>query len=122
MKLSPVVAALLLLAPTAALAKGKVVDCAITSLPGNDVQFKGKCTFLPEAGGSFTLMDAKGKDNFYGTIGMVSVYLTGKDTAEVSGLVLDEGGGGHNSRWGAAKRSQKDRACWDGEDFRVCAW
>jgi len=122
MKLSPVLAALLLLAPTAALAKGRVVDCAITSLPGNDVQFKGKCSFLPEAGGSFTLMDAKGKDMFYGSIGMVSVTLTGKDTAEVSGLVLDEGGGGHNSRWGEAKRSKTDGACWDGSDFRICAW
>lgn len=121
MKLSPAFAALLLLTPVAALAKGKVVDCAITSLPGNEVQFKGKCRFLPEAGGSFTLMDAKGNDMFYGTIGMVSVYLTGKDAAEVSGLVLDAGGG-HNSRWGAAKRSQQDRACWDGEDFRICAW
>lgn len=122
MKLSPVLAAILIILPTAAFSKAKVVECAITSLPSNEVKFKGKCRFLPEAGGSFTLMDANGKDEFYDAIGMVSVNLTGKITAEVSGLVLDEGGGGHNSRWGEAKRSQRDAACWDGEDFRVCAW
>jgi hypothetical protein len=121
MKPNPLLIALLLLVPTAALAKGRVVDCAITSLPGNAVQFKGKCTFLPEAGGSFTLMDAKGRDTFYGSIGMVSVTLTGKDMAEVSGLVVDAGGA-HNSRWGAATRSKTDGACWDGTDFRICAW
>lgn len=109
------------LMPEAVLAKPKVVDCAITSLPGGEVQFSGKCRFVPEAGGSFSLMDAAGKDRFYGTIGMVSVYLTGQDAAEVSGLVLDKSGG-HNSRWGEARRSQEDRACWDGADFRICAW
>lgn len=122
MKLSAILATVLILLPAVAVAKEKVVDCAITSLPSNDIQFKGKCKFVPEAGGSFTLMDAKGKDKFYDTIGMVSVTLTGKDTAEVGGFVLDEGGGGHNSRWGEAKRSKKDGACWDGADFRVCAW
>ena len=116
-----VLAALLVVAPLSAEAKGKMVDCAITSLPGNEVQFKGKCRFVPEAGGSFTLMDAAGKDRFYGEIGMVSVTLTGKDMAEVSGLVLGAGGG-HNSRWGEARRSAADRACWDGTDFRICAW
>lgn len=112
----------LVLAPGVTQAKGRVVGCAITSLPGNEVQFKGKCRFLPDGGGSFTLMDADGDDSFYGDIGMVSVTLTGKNTAEVSGLVLDPAGGGHNSRWGEARRSASDGACWDGSDFRICAW
>lgn len=115
-------AVLLVLAPAMAEAKDRVVRCAITSLPDNAVQFKGKCRFLPEGGGSFSLADAGGKDAFYGDIGVVSVTLTAKDTAEVSGLVLDPGGGGHVSRWGAAKRSASDGACWDGADFRICAW
>lgn len=114
--------ALLALAPGMAEAKGRVVSCAITSLPDNAVQFKGKCLFLPDGGGSFTLMDKAGGERFYGSIGMVSVSLTGKDAAEVSGLVLDPGLGGHNSRWGAARRSARDGACWDGADFRICAW
>lgn len=111
-----------MLISSAAYAKGRVVDCRISSLDGAQVQFDGKCKFVPEPGGSFSLSDASGKDKFYGTIGIVSVFLTGKDTAEVSGLVLDPGGGGHNSRWGEAKRSKKDGACWEGSDFRICAW
>jgi len=119
------IVALVLLAavlPTGASAKGRVVGCRISSLDGTSVQFKGRCMFVPEPGGSFSLSDASGKAKFYGTISVVSVYLTDKDTAEVSGLVLDPGGGGHNSRWGEAKRSTKDRACWDGSDFQICAW
>ena len=49
---------------------------------------------------------AKGRDTFYGSIGMVSVTLTGKNMAEVSGLVVDAGGA-HNSRWGAATRPSR---------------
>ncbi|WP_146256109.1 hypothetical protein [Aestuariivirga litoralis] len=114
------VAVFLLLSPVAE-ARDRVVDCAILSLPGKAVQFKGKCNFMPEAGGSFSLADADGKPKLYGDIGVVSVTLTGKDTAEVSGLVIDSGGG-HSSRWGTARRAADDRACWDGEDFRICAW
>lgn len=121
MKLITALTAIAILSASVAIAAGRTVDCSISTLPGNEVQFKGKCNFVPEAGGSFTLMDAAGRDKLYDNVGMVSVYVTGKDTAEVSGLVLDNSGG-HNSRWGSAKRSRLDRACWDGDDFRVCAW
>ena len=113
--------ALLLTMTGAALAKDRVVDCAVLSLPDKAVRYKGKCSFMPEAGGSFSLASPTGKAKLYGSIGIVSVTLTGKDVAEVSGLVIDAGGG-HNSRWGSASRSTEDRACWDGSDFRVCAW
>lgn len=122
MRLIVLLTFLMVMSPLAANAKGKVVDCRISSLDGTQVQFKGRCKFVPEAGGSFSLSDASGKARFYNTISVVSVYLTGNDTAEVSGLVLDPGGGGHNSRWGEAKRSTKDSACWDGSDFQICAW
>lgn len=122
MRLVAALAMLTLLVPSAAYSKGRVVDCRISSPDGAYVQFKGRCKFVPEPGGSFSLSDAAGKAKFYGTISIVSVYLTGKDTAEVSGLVLDPGGGGHNSRWGEARRSTKDRACWNGSDFQICAW
>lgn len=111
-----------ILISSTAYAKGRVVDCRISSPDDAQVQFNGKCKFVPEAGGSFSLSDASGKNKFFGTISIVSVFLTGKDTAEVGGLVLDPGGGGHNSRWGEAKRSKKDGACWEGSDFRICAW
>lgn len=113
--------AALLFMPSLASAKERIVRCAILSLPGGEVQYKGKCAFLPEEGGSFSLSSAAGKDKLYGEIGAVSVTMTGNGTAEVRGLVLDPAGA-HNSRWGEAKRSVKDSACWDGEDFRVCAW
>jgi hypothetical protein len=29
---------------------------------------------------------------------------------------------GINSRWGRAIRSRRDRACWVGEDFTICAY
>ena len=122
MRLIVVLALLVAALPATAFAKGRVVDCRISAPDGTQVQFKGRCKFVPEPGGSFSLSDANGKAKFYSTISIVSVYLTGKDTAEVSGLVLDPGGGGHNSRWGEATRSTKDRACWDGSDFQICAW
>ena len=121
MKIRLLAAAALLLTPTAALSKDRVVDCAVLSLPDKTVQYKGRCRFMPEAGGSFSLASPTGKPKLYDRIGIVSVTLTGKDTAEVSGLVIDASGG-HNSRWGEASRSTADRACWDGADFRVCAW
>ena len=55
-------ALLLALLPAAAEAKGRVVRCAITTLPGNAVQFKGPCRFLQEGGGSFSLVDKAGGD------------------------------------------------------------
>ena len=27
-----------------------------------------------------------------------------------------------NSRWGEARRSRRDRACWVGEDFSICVY
>lgn len=111
----------LVMLPTAALAKDRVVDCAVLSLPDGAVQYKGTCKFMPEQDGSFALASPSGKAKLYASIGIVSVTLTGKDEAEVSGLVIDAGGA-HSSRWGAATRSTKDRACWDGADFRICAW
>lgn len=122
MKAAITLVALTILTSAEAFAKDRIVDCSITSLPGNEVQFSGKCRFSSEKDGSFTLMDAKGGDLLYERISLVHVFLTGKGSAEVSGLVLDEGGGGHNSRWGAAERSKKDAACWEGSDFRICAW
>ncbi|WP_017295364.1 hypothetical protein [Geminocystis herdmanii] len=38
--------------------------------------------------------------------------------AEVRGLTT----AGINSRWGEARRSKSDKACWVGDDFTICAY
>ena len=80
--------------------------------------FKGKCTFIPSAGGSFTLMSQSPNKPLFRNIMDVSVYITERNHAEVRGSLS----GGHNSRWGEATRSQNQKACWVGSDFKVCAW
>ena len=105
---------LALLLAASALAAEKTAKCEITS--GNKVEFSGKCRFLPEGDGSFSLSRADEKP-LYGKIAMVSVYVVEPGVAEVRGLTT----GGINSRWGEARRSDRDKACWVGEDFRVCA-
>jgi len=98
------------------IAADRKVKCQIDS--NGEPTYKGSCLFLPDTKGSFSLANpAKGK-LLTGTISMVSVTVIEKGVAEVRGLTTD----GVNSRWGEAKRSLKDKACWQGEDFKVCAW
>lgn len=83
------------------------------------VVFEGICDFTPDGRqGSFGLSPrGGGQGPLYGPILSVSVWVTEPGVAEVRGLTRD----GINSRWGAARRSTSDPACWDGEDFRICA-
>ena len=60
---------------------------------------------------------ADGKSRLYGEILDVSVFIVAPGEAEVRGLTVH----GINSRWGPAKRSTQDAACWMGADFRICA-
>jgi len=112
---------LLVSAEATAQAGAKVVQCDILTLPVQSVQFSGKCVFQPEGSGSFSLSAVNQQSTLFGDIAVVNVILVEKGLAEVSGLVIDRSGGGHTSRWGQARRSTKDKACWDGEDFRICA-
>jgi hypothetical protein len=102
--------------PSFSAASGKVVKCAVES--NGQPAFHGKCLFTREEGGSFSLSSADKSKTILEGITDVSVYITEKGVAEVQGLTTD----GINSRWGQAKRSTKDRACWVGSDFKVCAW
>ena len=106
--------ALTLAFATSALAGGKTAKCEITS--GNETVSHGKCQFQPEGDGSFSLSLADEKP-LYGEIVMVSAYIVESGVAEVRGLTTS----GINSRWGQARRSARDKACWVGEDFRICA-
>jgi hypothetical protein len=103
-------------APAAAKPGGeRVVRCAVTG--AGFAAYRGSCRFRAEAGGSFGLRPARAAA-FPGGISDVSVHITTPGEAEVRGLTRD----GINSRWGEARRSRRDRACWTGADFEVCAW
>lgn len=78
---------------------------------------RAACEFLPESGGSFSLSAVGGQGELFPEVSMVSVYVVEPGVAEVRGLTA----AGINSRWGEAQRSAKDRACWTGGDFEVCA-
>ncbi len=97
-------------------AMARNAKCLITS--GNSTQFRGVCDFRAEPNGSFSLTSAKKSGRFFGDVMMVSVTVLSKNRADVRGLTKM----GINSRWGSAKRSGKNRACWLGNGFKVCAW
>lgn len=76
------------------------------------------CDFQPDGrDGSFTLSSRDGLGALFGRVSMVSVSMIEPGLAEVRGLTRD----GLGSRWGMARRSQRDGACWQGDDFRICA-
>lgn len=81
-----------------------------------EAPWRGPCLFHSEQG-SFALLPAPG-GSFASGVAQVSVYLTGRGVAEVRGLTPV----GINSRWGEARRSTRRPACWEREDFRICAW
>lgn len=100
----------------AAQGKSKLADCRVES--EGKVQVNGKCRFTPDQGGSFTIEHADPKHTiFFGEIMSITVSIVSPGVAEVRGLTRQ----GVNSRWGEARRSNDDRACWQGSDFRICA-
>jgi hypothetical protein len=79
--------------------------------------YRGPCRFLAERGGSFSVSPV-GRRFLVEGVTDVSVSVLRPGVADVRGLTAD----GINSRWGGAVRSRRDRACWLGEDFSVCAY
>lgn len=67
--------------------------------------------------GSFVLSARGRQGELLPGISLVTVSVISPGLAEVRGLTRD----GINSRWGEARRSARDGACWDGGDFRICA-
>ncbi|MFK5976735.1 MAG: hypothetical protein QM493_09530 [Sulfurovum sp.] len=110
------IAMVFLLASGQAMARDRIVKCKITS--ANQTLYKGKCKFMPDGGGSFTLAHPRRDMDLTRNIMMVSVSVLGGGYAEVRGLTTS----GNNSRWGEARRSSRDRACWKGDQFQICAW
>ena len=93
----------------------KTADCRVEA--EGRVAFAGKCQFVADTGGSFSLTSLDNQSPLYGSTLSVSVSVVSPGNAEVRGLTKS----GINSRWGSAIRSRGEPACWVGEDFRVCA-
>jgi hypothetical protein len=95
--------------------KPRTIDCQITTV---DTSHKGKCHFIAEKGGSFTLSSINSQNPLIGDTKTLHVYIVDKGIAEVDSLHED----GITTSWGTATRSQKQKACWVGDDFKICAW
>lgn len=95
-------------------AKTKLANCFIQTTDGT---YKGKCKFYVEEGGTFSLSSLQEGKPLLPNITDVNVYILEKGHAQVRGLTTD----GINSMWGDATRSTKDKSCWIGSDFKICA-
>ena len=93
-------------------AHARPVRCVLTG----SIPYTGKCDFT-HAGASFSLSPI-GRASFPDGVNPVSVAIVAPGVAEVHGLTRE----GINSRWGEAHRSKRDPACWEGSDFRICAY
>ena len=109
--------ALLVLTFVSSVAQARDARCSITE--GRRVTFSGPCDFSPDGrDGSFSLSARRPQGYLLKEISVLSVSMIAPGVAEVRGLTS----AGINSRWGEARRSQRDPACWVGSDFQVCAW
>ena len=79
--------------------------------------YRGPCLFEAGRGGSFTVEPPAGR-RLIADVVSVRLDVTGTGVADVRGLTTSV----VNSRWGRAVRSRRDRACWVGSAFRVCAY
>jgi hypothetical protein len=93
----------------------RVVRCRVESQ--GEVKVSGRCRFTTEVGGSSAIANVNPNESLFGEISMISVTIVATDEAEVRGLTRS----GVISRRGEARRSTRERACWDGDDFRICA-
>ena len=100
--------------PMLAQAKVKEATCQIDE--GGQTRYKGKCNFEPQGGGSLYISHPNITKKV--KVEGLMVMIESKDQAVVQATKL--GGGG--SIWGEAVRSQKQKACWVGSDFKVCVW
>lgn len=94
--------------------KPRTIDCQITTV---HTSYKGRCHFIAEKGGSFTLSNINSQNPLIGDTKTLHVYIVDKGVAEVDSLHED----GITTSWGTATRSQKQKACWVGSDFKICA-
>lgn len=108
------IAVVFLLAPLIATpAHARMARCDITA---EVTSYQGPCQYKVTRGGTFTLTPARGGS--FGEIRAVTVIIARPGMAEVRGLTVD----GESLPWGRAIRSSRNRACWVGKHFSVCAY
>ncbi|MDP8912347.1 MAG: hypothetical protein M3N39_02075 [Pseudomonadota bacterium] len=107
--------ALLIIPDGAAEARPREARCLVKAAGAPD--YRGPCRFSPEKRGSFTIVPG-GRRAFGNGITSISAWMVSPGVAEVRGLTRE----GVNSRWGEARRSRRDRACWLGSDFSICVY
>jgi len=93
----------------------RVARCVVKSRAS--FEYRAPCRFTPEGKGSFTLSPLN-RRFMQEEVSAISVWIVGPGRAEVRGLTSE----GINSRWGEARRSRRDPACWIGSDFTICAY
>lgn len=81
------------------------------------VAYAGRCQFRPGPSGSFTIRHPDGI-TILPDITDISLTLLAAGVAEVRGLTT----AAIHSRWGTARRSRSDPACWRGREFEICAY
>src|SRR5688572_27968184 len=95
-------------------AKPRPARCVVTAAGAS--AWRGPCRFDARAGGSFTITPQRGR--FAEGTTSITLDIVRPGAAEVRGMTAL----GINSRWGPARRSPRDRACWIGADFSLCVY
>ncbi|MGI0479514.1 hypothetical protein ACN4EE_01855 [Geminocystis sp. CENA526] len=97
------------------LAEAKEALCVV-KIPSDQIYFRDKCNFQQYGGdGSFSI---QAKSGLIADRISISVQIIRPGVADVRGVTTM----GINSRWGEARRSPSDKACWVGDDFTICAY
>ena len=115
MKIALAATALAAALAIAAPASARTARCVVTSADGPT--YSGPCGFVPDKGGSFGI-EPLGRRHFPSDATSITVWIVEPGLAEVRGLTP----GGINSRWGEARRSKRDRACWYVSCLRICVY
>jgi len=94
----------------------KEAQCVIES---EGQTFEGPCNFRAEKGGAFTITPIDPAWPFFDAYASITVQVTAPGYAqEVRSLSADPSPS--NSRWGDARRSTSNKACWVGRGFKIC--
>ena len=102
--------------PSKADADSKTAECKIKSHPA-DTEFKGECEFIPSGGGSFSVVRSSGEAFVDG----ITEFVLQLDTKTIAGFSARSDDGELNYL-GSAEKSTVDAACWDAENYTVCAY
>lgn len=120
MQITPLLSAAVLAVSAAVTADEAVArDARCRIFQDNRLALDRLCDFEPDGRNGSYILSAQGKrGSLLPGISIVSVSVVSPGVAEVRGMTGD----GINSRWGEARRSASERACWVGSDFRICVY